>query len=194
MAGLHTERDRHEESQTTAAPHTETLSAKDIMNRHVVTVSARDKLQAAMELMLESHVTGLPVMNNADRCVGLISATDILRYEQDNAELVAEATSDVARYFDRMTQRWEDVRLSSYALEKLDEIEVDEIISHDLVFVLPDTPVTSVARKMLDQGVHRLLVLDDENYLLGLVTATDFVRLAAKGIPKKKVAARRRKR
>jgi CBS domain-containing protein len=173
---------------------TETLNAKDIMSRHVVTVSPRDKLQTAMELMLENHVTGLPVLNHTDHCVGLISATDILRYEQDNAELVAEATSDVARYFDQMTQRWEDVRLSSYALEKLNEIEVDEIMSRDLVFVRPDTPVTSVARKMLDQGVHRLLVLDEEKYLLGLVTAIDFVRLAAKGAPKTKVAVRRRAR
>ena len=94
---------------------TETLSAKDIMNRHVVSVSPRDKLQAAMELMLDNHVTGLPVLDRADRCVGLISATDILRYEQDNAELVAEATSDVARYFDQMTLAPEDVRLTSYA-------------------------------------------------------------------------------
>jgi len=171
---------------------TETLSARDIMNRHVVAVSPRDKLQAAMELMLENHVTGLPVMDRADRCIGIISATDILQYEQDNGELVAETTSDVARYFDQMTQRWEDVRLTAYALERLNEIEVDEIMSRDLVFVRPDTPVTSVARKMLDQGVHRLVVLDEENYLLGLVTATDFVRLAAKGAPKKKVAARRR--
>jgi len=173
---------------------TETLSARDIMNRHVVTVSPHDKLQAAMELMLENHVTGLPVVDKADRCIGLISATDILRYEQDNAELVAEATSDVARYFDQMTQRWEDVRLTSYALEKLNEIEVHEIMSRDLVFARSDTPATSVAKKMLAQGVHRLLVLDGENYLLGLVTATDFVRLAAKGTPIKKVATRRRTR
>jgi len=173
---------------------TETLSAKDIMNRHVVTVSPRDKLQAAMELMLENHVTGLPVMDRADRCIGIISATDILQYEQDNGELVAETTSDVARYFDQMTQRWEDVRLTAYALEKLNEIEVDEIMSRDLVFVRPNTPVASVARKMLDQGVHRLLVLDEEKYLLGLVTATDFLRLVAKGARKKKVAARPRTR
>ena len=67
-------------------------------------------------------------------------------------------------------------------------------MSRDLVFVRPDTPVANVARKMLDQGVHRLLVLDEEKYLLGLVTATDFLRLVAKGAPKKKVAARPRTR
>ncbi len=162
------------------------------MNRQVVAVSPRDKLQSAMELMLDNHVTGLPVLDQADRCVGLVSATDILQYEQDNAELVAEATSEVARYFDQMTQRWEDVRLTSYALEKLNEVAVEEIMSRDLVFVRPDSPITGVAKKMLDQGVHRLLVLDDERRLLGLITATDFVRLAAKGTPKKKPAARRR--
>ncbi len=160
------------------------LTAKDIMNRHAVTVSPRDNLQTAMELMLENHVTGLPVLDSAERCLGVISANDILRYEQDHAEFVAEANSELARYFDQMTQRWEDVRLTSYALEKFNEIEVDEIMSRDLLFVRPQTPVATVAKKMLEERVHRLLVLDRENHLLGLITATDFVRLVANEIPR----------
>jgi len=167
------------------------LCAKDFMNRDIITVTPEDNLQAAMEVMLDNHVTGLPVLDKADHCVGLISATDILRYEQDNADLVAEATSDVARYFDQMTQRWEDVRLTSYTLEKLSEVQVSEIMSRDLLYVRPDTPATSVAQTMLDREVHRLLVLDEKKYLLGLVTATDFVRLVAKGIPKTSVRRRR---
>ena len=151
-----------------------------MMNRHVVTVAPRDTVQTAMEMMVENHVTGLPVVDQAERCVGLISATDLLRYEQDHAEFSAEANSDLARYFDQMTQRWEDVRLTSYALEKLAELEVDEIMSRELIFVRPKTSIRNVARTILNQHVHRVLVLDTRKHLLGLISATDFVQLAMK--------------
>jgi CBS domain-containing protein len=166
--------------------------ARDIMNRHVVTIGPRDTLQRAMELMVENHVTGLPVVDEADRCVGLVSTTDILRYEQDHSEFTTEANSDVARFFDQTTQQWEDVRLTSYALEKFGELNVDEIMSRDLIFVSPGASIAAVARTMLNEEVHRVLVLDRGRRLLGLVTAIDFVRLAAKRSAKKEAAARSR--
>ncbi|MCA9070106.1 MAG: CBS domain-containing protein, partial [Planctomycetaceae bacterium] len=45
--------------------------------------------------------------------------------------------------------------------------------------VSPDTPVRSVAEKMLDGEVHRILVLDAEQSVLGVISAIDFVRLFA---------------
>ena len=163
------------------------------MNRHVVTIGPRDTLQSAMESMVENQVSGLPVVDEADRCVGLISTTDILRYEQDHPEFTAEANSDVARFFDQTTQQWEDVRLTSYALEKFGELNVDEIMSRELISVRPEASLPAVARTMLEQEVHRVLVLDRRRRLLGLITAIDFVRLAAKRSAKKEAAARSRK-
>jgi len=91
-----------------------------------------------------------------------------------------------------MTQRWEDARLTAYAVEKFIEIDVDELMTRDILFVRPETPVATVAKTMIDQRVHRLLVLDEENHLLGLITATDFVRLAAKGLGRTKAPTRPR--
>ena len=51
----------------------EKLTAADIMQRELVTVSLGDTLQDAMFQMTENHVTGLPVMDSKSRCVGLIS-------------------------------------------------------------------------------------------------------------------------
>jgi len=172
----------------------ETLRAKDIMNQHPVTVGPHDSLQTAMELMVENHVTGLAVIDGADRCMGVLSGTDILRYEQDHAEERAEVNSDLARYFDQMTRRWEDVRLTSYALEKLAELEVDDIMSRDLISVRPETPLRTVAKKMLEQEVHRVVVVGRDNRLIGLITSIDFVRLAARGTSNEKPPARRRPR
>jgi CBS domain-containing protein len=53
-----------------------------------------------------------------------------------------------------------------------------EIATASLVFVYGSTPIDKAARKMLDEDVHRLIVVQDEK-LLGMVSAFDFVRVVA---------------
>ena len=155
------------------------LKAEDIMQRDVVVCAPHDSLSQAMELMTENHVTGLPVMDSKGRCVGLISATDILNYEQDHAEFTAEANDDMARHFDADTQRWESVRVSSFALEEFGDVHVEEVMTRELVSVDRDTPVKKVAKLMVDSAVHRVLVLSEQQGLQGLISSIDFVRVVA---------------
>ena len=155
------------------------LTARDIMETDVVTVAPEESLQEALALITENHVTGLPVLDKKSHCVGLISATDILSYEQDHAEAAAEANEDVARYFDPEEERWESLRVSAFALEKLAEVPVGELMSRELISVRPDVSAREVAQKMLDDDVRRMLVLDDQNYLVGIISAFDFVRIVA---------------
>ena len=155
------------------------LKAEDIMQRDVVVCGPHDSLREAMELMTENHVTGLPVMDSKARCVGLISATDILNYEQEHSEFAAEANDDVARHFDAEKQRWESVRLSSFALEEFGDVHVQEVMTRELLSVDRDTPVKRVAKLMVESAVHRVLVLSEQRGLQGLISSIDFVRVVA---------------
>ncbi len=155
------------------------LTAADIMQTDVVTVGPKETLQDAMELMTENHVTGLPVVDHKGRCVGVISATDILNYEQEHAEFTTEANAELARHFDPETNRWESVRVSSYALEEFGEVPVQDVMTRDLVAVGPEAPLNEVARTMIDGEVHRVLVVNQRRELVGLISAFDFVRLFA---------------
>lgn len=156
------------------------LTAADIMHRDLIVVSSSDTLREAMELMTENHVTGLPVVDSKSRCIGLISASDILNYEQEHAESASEANDDIARHFNMETQRWESVRVSSFALEEFGDIHVEEVMNAELVSVEKATPVVEIAEMMLKQGVHRVLVMDENQHLYGIISAIDFVQLFAK--------------
>ncbi len=149
------------------------------MNRHLIVIGPTESLSEAMALMTDSHITGLPVVDHKGRCVGLISASDILNYEQEQAEVVAEANETMAQHFNAETQRWESVRVTSFALEEFGDVHVEEVMSRDLIAVRPDESVVETARVMLDGRVHRVLVLDDAQRLKGIVSAIDFVKLYA---------------
>jgi CBS domain-containing protein len=156
---------------------THNLAATDFMQRDVVTVSPDDTLRDALALMTENHVTGLPVMDGNSRCVGLITSSDILNYEQEHADDSAE--SGMAKFFDPDTQQWESVSMSAFGLEEFGDVRVSEVMTRDLIWVDRNTSLKDVARRMIDKRVHRVLVMDKSAALYGLISAYDLVRVVA---------------
>ena len=155
------------------------ITAADMMQRDVIVVYDNDSLQETMELMTENHVTGLPVVDAKNRCVGMITASDILNYEQEHAEFTAEANAELAQHFNADTQQWESVRVSSFALEQFGEVHVKEVMARELVHVGITTPIREVAQKMRDEKIHRVVVLSEDYRLHGIISTFDFVRLYA---------------
>lgn len=153
-------------------------TAADLMERDAIVVNPGDSLQEAMKLMIENHVSGLPVLDSKDRCVGVISASDILSFESDQAELEEAAGREEIPYFDPDSGRWETIA-GSRGIDELPALPVSEVMTRDLVSVAPSASVAEVARIMLDAGVHRIVVVDEEKMLHGIISAIDFVRIAA---------------
>lgn len=149
----------------------------DFMQRDVITVSPNTTLLEALELMIENHITGLPVMDGNARCVGLITSSDILNFNQERAgESPAGAMVD---FYDPESQRWETVPVSVFGWEELGDVRVSDVMSTELVWVTRDTPLAEAARVLLDEHVHRLLVLDKVARLYGVLSAYDFVRVVS---------------
>jgi CBS domain-containing protein len=147
------------------------------MQRDVVTVGPDDTLQDALKLMTENHVTGLPVMDHNCRCIGLIAASDILNYQEEHS--TGGVDRPTTQFFDPDTQQWEDIPLVAFNMEELAELKVADLMTRDLIWVHRDTPLQHVARRMIDEQVHRVLVMDADFHLYGILSAYDFVRLAA---------------
>ena len=156
---------------------TQHLTAATIMQRDMITVSPDDTMRDALTLMTENHVTGLPVMDNNSRCIGLITASDILNYEQEHA--ADSDTNRTAQFFDPETQQWVSVPVSAFGLEEFAEVQVSEVMSRDLIWVDRETSLKDVAQRMLDERVHRVLVMDTKSNLFGIISAYDFVRVIA---------------
>jgi len=158
---------------------TQRLEATDFMQRDLVTVAPTDTLRDALSLMTENHVTGLPVMDGMSRCIGLITSSDILNYEQEHAD--DSAQSGTAQFFNPETQQWESVSLSAFGLEEFGEVRVSEVMTRDLIWVGRKTSLKDVARRMIDGRVHRVLVMDEDFRLYGIISAYDVVRVVAEG-------------
>lgn len=73
----------------------------------------------------------------------------------------------------------------------MDDIFAGQLMSTDLYTVSPGTLVEEVAGTMLDEEIGSVLVVDEDNQLLGIVTTTDYVGIVAESHPKAETTVER---
>jgi CBS domain-containing protein len=56
------------------------MVVKDIMSHSVISVAADTSVRTAARLMLQNHIGGLPVVNDAGRMVGFVTEADFLDF------------------------------------------------------------------------------------------------------------------
>ncbi|WP_320171378.1 CBS and ACT domain-containing protein [Maridesulfovibrio sp.] len=55
------------------------IKVKDIMTRKVITVTVEDTVEKAAVLMEDNKIGGLPVVDEKNKCVGIITDTDVFK-------------------------------------------------------------------------------------------------------------------
>ncbi len=54
-------------------------------------------------------------------------------------------------------------------------MQARDIMNPDPPYCSPDTPIAAIARRFADEGISGMLVVDDDKYLLGVITESDLV-------------------
>jgi CBS domain-containing protein len=62
------------------------MKAKDVMPRNLVTISANATVLEAARLMLQHHISGLPVVDASGKLVGIVSEGDFVRRSETGTE------------------------------------------------------------------------------------------------------------
>jgi len=158
---------------------TATTTAADVMNRGVVTLDARASLHDAMQIMTEHHVSGVPVVDKEDQCIGVISTSDVVSFIEADLEALESEIVRTENWFNPETQKWEESVFSSELLGEYDAVPVSDAMTSDPLTVIPTMPIADVARLMTTRSIHRVFVVDQDKRLQGVISAFDFVQLVA---------------
>jgi len=144
---------------------------RDVMVTDVVAIDPQDRVSDALKIMLENHVSALPVVGRNDRCVGVISATDLLQLAQQlGGELDALYQAEgLSR--ELLERQLEQTGFSSQV--------VQEVMTHKAITIKPESSLVAAATAMIQNRVHRLAVTDSHEKLLGIVSTTDIIRALA---------------
>ncbi len=69
--------------------------------------------------------------------------------------------------------------LAAFGLEEFGDVLVGDVMTRDLIWVTQSTTLKEVARRMLRHRVHRVLVMDEDARLYGILSSFDFVRVVS---------------
>jgi CBS-domain-containing membrane protein len=137
------------------------VKVKDVMNKDVVVVSPRMPLKEVARVLVNRHFSGVPVVDDDGKVLGVVSEGDILVKER--------APRGASSIFERALER------ETWAT-KHDARDAGDAMTAPAVTIGPLRSVSDAASLMLDRGVHRLPVVDVDGKLVGIVTRADLVR------------------
>lgn len=129
------------------------LLVQDIMTETVLSVRENESLLVAYDLMSEYHIRHLPVVDEEEDVIGLISHRDLVA-----GALYADNTLPI-----------------SQLQELLAAMRVKEVMVRSVVTVGSEESAAEAGRLMLENKIGCLPVVE-ANTLTGILTESDFVR------------------
>ncbi|NLP64555.1 CBS domain-containing protein [Paraburkholderia sacchari] len=146
------------------------MQASDIMTTDVVSVVSTATVFEAAELMAKHHISGLPVVDEAGTIIGLVSEGDLLRRVETGTGKPQRSWLAEFLYSTR-----------KLAAEYLKEhaVKVSDIMTENVISVLPATPLAEVADLLERHRIKRVPVVADGK-LLGIVSRSNLVAALAR--------------
>lgn len=137
---------------------TETSSRQlvaDLMTIDPVVVADDAPIEEAERLMRTYRVSGLPVINAHGTLVGVISQTDFIHLDSPDVRSLIRGAGSGFR--------------------------VGEVMGRPPLTVPMTSGLTDAARLMVTEKVQRVVVVDDHQRPRGVLSAIDYVSMAAEG-------------
>jgi CBS domain-containing protein len=155
--------------QTIPAAHKRCV--RDIMTTNVVKVKADASVSAIARLMAEQSISGLPVVDENDRVLGVVTELDMIVRNTRFKMPAFIAILDAIIYLETPGHYRERV-------EHMLGTTAGEIMSEPAVTIGPDATIEDLAELMVNRRMNPIPVVE-EGRLVGIVSRSDIIRLMA---------------
>lgn len=145
---------------------TDKIKAADVMVREPLCVQRSTTIQELVRLFEENSISGAPVIDSQGRVVGVVSKTDLIRRCTEGSSEFAPAL-----FFELMS----DHGGADADLSRNEHICVEDFMTEYPVTVKPGTFASAVARRMYEGRIHRVVVIDEERFPVGIITSLDLL-------------------
>ena len=141
--------------------------ARDIMTRNVIVVEEDTSINNLIRIFMDNKISCVPVVNDEKKLVGIVTKTDVLGHFMD-IDLhisVKDTLQDILEFSSEQRD-----------LETVPETEmkVRAIMTPNPITTGEDTTVESLAKTMVNNKIHRLIITRD-NEIAGIVSTLDIL-------------------
>jgi CBS domain-containing protein len=129
------------------------LNAIDLMSPQVIAASQNNTAEQISTRLLSGEFNGLPVVDEKDSVIGIVTALDILKAIQEGG-----------------------ARGGGGEGKKLNSILAKDIMTPNPSVVKTDTPIEKVIDIIIEQEIVLVPVVDNNNRIVGVVSRLDIIR------------------
>ncbi|SHJ86072.1 CBS domain-containing protein [Tepidibacter formicigenes] len=145
------------------------MKAKDIMTCDVIAVNENTTIEKIVKILLEKRIGGVPVVDDENRVIGIISETDIMKKEKNiNIPSFITILQGVV-FLESLKNMEEDIK-------KIAAYKAVDIMSKDVLKVYEEDSLEYVANLMIEKSINRVPVVDEENKIKGIICRYDIIK------------------
>ena len=146
--------------------------ASEIMSRDIITAKEDTDIHEAGRLLIKHKISGMPVIDNENHIVGMITEADLLTI----------AGIPRGHVFNDVVMKYV---LNKPTPQHRAGKKVKDIMSSPVITVSPDTTVKKIAMILDEKRIKRVPVVDEANKLIGIVSRGDIIRVVCEKSDKK---------
>lgn len=144
----------------------EGLRAGDIMTADVIAVYPETSLEEVATLLIKHRISGIPVIDKDRRVLGVVSESDIIYKEiHRDPELLERIGGIVLPAYRQTVKKGETA---------------GDVMSSPPVIAYVDTPLEELVALITEKRIKRVIIVDKEGRLSGIVSRIDIVRTIEK--------------
>ncbi len=147
----------------------------DVMSRDPITVAPETPMKEAIQLLAQHRISGMPVLDDQGKLVGIISETDLI-WQESGVEIPPYIT-----ILDSVIYLKNPVTFEQ-ELHKAMGATVSEAMTSKVKTTTPTATLRDASRELHGDGVPRLPVLDETGKVVGILTRGDIIRAMAAGL------------
>lgn len=144
------------------------MLAYQVMTKDVITVTPHTSIEDAAKIMLKTHISGLPVVDDGGQLVGIVTESDFLRRYEIGTE----------RRRPSWLQFFVSLNKSAHEFVRERGRKVEDIMTAEPVTVDENTPLSKIVSLMEKNSIKRLPVLSGRT-LKGIVTRSNLLQAVA---------------
>ena len=142
-------------------------AVQEIMTEQVISLEPQDNLARAIEVIQDEEIRHIPIMDEQEKFVGMVSDRDILR----NLPYAGRRPPSPPKRF-----REHLFATNSQTKSSLQPIESVMVIVQKVLHISPACSVCEAAEILYTKKISCLPVVDEQEELRGIVTVTDLMR------------------
>ncbi|MGB5966708.1 MAG: CBS domain-containing protein [Spirulinaceae cyanobacterium] len=144
----------------------------DVMTPDPITVKPETSLGEAIKILAEKRISGLLVVDEEDKLLGILSETDLM-WQESGVDPPPYIT-----FLDSIIYLKNPARYDKDIHKALGQT-AGEVMSEKSLTIEATQPLREAAKLMHEEKVRRLPVVNDAKQLVGIITQGDIIRSMA---------------